>query len=235
MVDRPDAAMVVTPHPDDAEIGCGGTVAKWIGEGTRVVYVLCTNGDKGTGDRDMTSERLAALREEEQAQAAAELGVKEVVYLRHPDGGLEDSAEFREQLVRAIRAHRPDTVFCPDPFRQSFYLHRDHRICGQVTLDAVFPFARDHLHFPDHLQVDGLEPHKVGEILMWGTEAPDTFVDIAETLDIKIAALLKHATQVAGAGSDSDVKEFVKANASRMGQRAEMPYAEAFRAIQYRR
>ncbi len=235
MVDRPEVAMVVTPHPDDAEIGCGGTVAKWIGEGTRIVYVLCTNGDKGTGDRDMTSERLAALREEEQAQAAAALGVREVVYLRHPDGGLEDSAELREQLVRAIRAHRPDTVFCPDPFRQSFYLHRDHRICGQVTLDAVFPFARDHLHFPDHLRVDGLEPHKVGEILMWGTEAPDTFVDIAETIDLKIAALLKHATQVAGAGSDRDVEEFVKANASRMGQRAEMPYAEAFRAVQYRR
>lgn len=235
MVDRPEVAMVVTPHPDDAEIGCGGTVARWIGEGTRVVYVLCTNGDKGTGDRDMTSERLAALREEEQAQAAAALGVREVVYLRHPDGGLEDSAELREQLVRAIRAHRPDTVFCPDPFRQSFYLHRDHRICGQVTLDAVFPFARDHLHFPDHLRVDGLEPHKVGEILMWGTEAPDTFVDIAETIDLKIAALLKHATQVAGAGSNRDVEEFVKANASRMGQRAEMPYAEAFRAVQYRR
>ena len=235
MVDRPDVAMVVTPHPDDAEIGCGGTVSKWVSERTRVVYVLCTNGDKGTSDRDMTSERLAALREEEQAQAAAALGVKEVVYLRHPDGGLEDSTEFREQLVRGIRAHRPDTVFCPDPFRQSFYLHRDHRICGQVTLDAVFPFARDHLHFPDHLQVDGLEPHKVGEILMWGTEAPDTFVDITETIDLKIAALLKHATQVAGAGSDRDVDEFVKANASRMGQRAEMPYAEAFRAIQYRR
>ncbi len=235
MVDRPEVAMVVTPHPDDAEIGCGGTVAKWIGEGTRVVYVLCTNGDKGTGDRDMTSERLAALREEDQAQAAEALGVKEVVYLHHPDGGLEDSPEFREQLVRAIRAHRPDTVFCPDPFRQSFYLHRDHRICGQVTLDAVFPFARDHLHFPDHLRVDGLEPHKVGEILMWGTEASDTFVDITETIDLKIAALLKHATQVAGAGSDRDVEEFVKANASRMGQRAEMPYAESFRAIQYRR
>ena len=173
MVDRPERAMVVTPHPDDAEIGCGGTIAGWIRQGTVVVYVLCTNGDKGTENREMTSARLAAIREEEQGAAAATLGVKEVVYLRHPDGGLEDSSEFREQLVRAIRTHRPDTVLCPDPFRQNFYLHRDHRICGQVTLDAVFPFARDHLHFQDHLQVDGLEPHKVGEMLMWGTEAPD--------------------------------------------------------------
>ena len=235
MVDRPGIAMVVTPHPDDAEIGCGGTIAGWIREGTEVVYVLCTNGDKGTESRDMTSEQLAEIREREQAAAAAALGVKEVVYLRHPDGGLEDSPEFRGQLVRAIRTHRPDTVFCPDPFRQSFYLHRDHRICGQVTLDAVVPFARDHLHFPDHLRADGLEPHKAGEILMWGTEAPDTFVDITETIDLKISALLKHASQVSAAGSDRDVEEFVKANASRMGQRAEMPYAEAFRATQFRR
>ena len=235
MVDRPERAMVVTPHPDDAEIGCGGTIAGWIRQGTVVVYVLCTNGDKGTENREMTSARLAAIREEEQGAAAATLGVKEVVYLRHPDGGLEDSSEFREQLVRAIRTHRPDTVLCPDPFRQNFYLHRDHRICGQVTLDAAFPFARDHLHFQNHLQVDGLEPHKVGEMLMWGTEAPDAFVDITETIDVKIAALLKHASQVSGAGSDRDVEEFVKANASRMGQRAETPYAEAFRIMQFRR
>ena len=227
--------MVVTPHPDDAEIGCAGTVAQWIREGTEVVYVLCTNGDKGSGDPEMTSERLAAIREKEQADAARVLGVKEVIYLRHPDGSLEDGAEFRGQLVRAIRMHRPDTVFCPDPYRRGFYLHRDHRICGQVTIDAVFPYARDHLHFPEHLRVDGLAPHRVGEILMWGAEEPDTFVDITDAIELKIAALLKHVSQVSGAGSDRDGDEFVRANASRMGQRAELPYAEAFRRIQFRR
>lgn len=227
--------MVVTPHPDDAEIGCAGTVAQWIREGTEVVYVLCTNGDKGSGDPEMTSERLAAIREKEQADAARVLGVKEVIYLRHPDGSLEDGAEFRGQLVRAIRMHRPDTVFCPDPYRRGFYLHRDHRICGQVTIDAVFPYARDHLHFPEHLRVDGLAPHRVGEVLMWGAEEPDTFVDITDAIELKIAALLKHVSQVSGAGSDRDGDEFVRANASRMGQRAELPYAEAFRRIQFRR
>ena len=130
---------------------------------------------------------------------------------------------------------RPESAMVVTPHPDDAELHRDHRICGQVTLDAVFPFARDHLHFPDHLRVDGLEPHKVGEMLMWGTEAPDTFVDITESIDLKIAALLKHASQVSGAGSDRDVEEFVKANASRMGQRAETPYAEAFRAMQFRR
>ena len=221
-MDRPDRAMVVTPHPDDAEIGCGGTIARWIAQGTEVVYVLCTNGDKGTGDPDMTSQRLAEIREVEQAEAAADLGVNEVIYLRYPDGELEDDKEFRGEVV-----------LCTDPFRRGFYLHRDHRICGQVTLDATYPYARDHLHYPEHAQ-EGLETHKVGDILMWGTEEPDTFIDITDTIDQKISSLKKHASQVSPDG-DQDVGDFVKANGQRMGQRADMPYAEAFRRIQIRR
>ena len=143
MFDRPERAMLVIPHPDDAEGGVGGTVAKWVAEGTEVVFVLCTNGDKGTSDPEMTTKKLAAIRENEQAEAAAYLGVKEVIYLRYGDGELEDTAKFRGELVRAVRKHRPEVVFCTDPFRQTFYLHRDHRISGQVTLDAVFPYARD--------------------------------------------------------------------------------------------
>lgn len=233
MVDRPDRAMVVTPHPDDAEIGCGGTIAQWIKEGTEVFYVLCTNGDKGTSDPDITSEQLAALREEEQAEAARVLGVKEVIYLRYPDGELEDTSEFRGLLVKAIRTHRPDMVFCPDPFRRSFYLHRDHRMCGQVTLDAVFPYARDRLHYNDHIK-EGLEPHKVGELMFWGTEEPDTFVDITDTIQMKIDSLKKHASQLSGENPD-EVDDFIKANARRVGERAELPYAEAFRRIELRR
>ena len=235
MVERPARAMVISPHPDDAEIGCGGTVAAWIGPGTEVVYVLCTNGDKGSSDPEMTSERLAALREQEQRQAARVLGVKEVVFLGHADGGLEDSAEFRGQLVRALRQHRPEVVFCPDPFRRTFYLHRDHRICGQVTLDAVFPYARDYLHYPEHYRDVGLEPHKVDRILLWGTEEPDAFVDVSETLLLKIESLKKHVSQVSGGDSERDVGEFVRANALRLGQKADLPYAEAFRSIEIRR
>ncbi len=237
MVDRPQTIMVVSPHPDDAEIGCGGTISRWIREGSEVVYVLCTSGDKGSADLEMTSERLAAIREREQLEAAKVLGVKDVLFLRYPDGGLEDTSEFRGQLVHAIRVYRPDAVFTTDPFRRSFYLHRDHRVCGQVTLDAVFPYARDHLHYPDHYRKEGLLPHKVGELYFWGTEEPDTFIDISDTISLKIEALKKHASQVYGSGGnrDRDVEEFVKGNASRVGQRAQMPYAEGFRRIQFRR
>ena len=230
MFDRPERAMLVIPHPDDAEGGVGGTVAKWVAEGTEVVFVLCTNGDKGTSDPEMTTEKLGAIREKEQAAAAECLGVKEVIYLRYGDGELDDTAKFRGELVRAIRKHRPDVVFCTDPFRQTFYLHRDHRISGQVTLDAVFPYARDFLHYNEHIQ-EGLETHKVGDILMWGTEHPDTFIDITDTIDNKINALKKHASQVAGSGRDVD--RFVKVNALNQGQMANMPYAEGFKRIRF--
>lgn len=233
-MDRPERALVVTPHPDDAEIGCGGTVAGWIAEGTEVYYVLCTNGDKGTSDPDLTSERLAEIREREQAEAAEVLGIKEVVYLRFPDGALEDTSEFRERLVHAIRRFRPDVVFATDPHRRSFYLHRDHRMCGMVTMDAVFPYARDRLHYPEHITEDGLDTHKVGDVLFWGTEEPDTYIDITDTIDLKIESLKKHASQVSSEDG-TDVGDFVRANARRIGQRADMPYAESFRRINIRR
>ena len=230
-MERPERAMVITPHPDDAEGGCGGTIGRWIREGTRVAIVLCTNGDKGTEDRRMTPERLAGIREVEQAEAAKALGVEEVIYLRHRDGGLEDSTEFRGQLVRALRSFKPDAVLCPDPYRRNFYLHRDHRICGMVTLDAVFPYARDHLHYPEHIS-EGLETHKVGDVLLWATEEPDTWIDITDTIDLKVASLMKHASQVSG---PRDVDEWLRGRAREMGNRADVEYAEAFRRIEIRR
>ena len=147
MVDTPARVLVVIPHPDDAEGWCGGTVAKWAKGGSEVYYVLCTDGGKGTSDPAMTSERIAAIREKEQLAAAATLGVKDVVLLRHPDGELEDTREFRKEIVRAIRRFRPDVILCPDPYRRNSSWHRDHRITGQVTADAAFPYARDYLNF----------------------------------------------------------------------------------------
>lgn len=231
-MDRPETALVVTPHPDDAEIGCGGTVAKWIAEGTAVYYVLCTNGDKGTSDPNLTSARLAEIREREQAEAADVLGVREVVYLGYPDGALEDTADFRGRLVHAIRKFKPDAVLATDPHRRGFYLHRDHRMCGIVTMDAVFPYARDRLHYPEH-EKEGLQPHKAGDVLFWGTEEPDTFVDITDTIELKIESLKKHASQISS--EDGDVGDFIRASARRAGQRADVPYAESFRRIRIRR
>ena len=230
----PEKALLCTPHPDDAEIGAGGTLAKWIREGTEVVLVVCTNGDKGSADPEMTSAKLAAIREREQLEAAQVLGIKEVVFLRHPDGELDDTHEFRGELVREIRRHRPEVVLSVDPHRRDFYLHRDHRITGQVTMDAVYPYARDHLHYPEHKAM-GLEPHKAGFLYLWGSEAPDTHLDIGDTLELKIKALEKHASQVGGLHRERDFGAFLRDWARRAAEEKEMEFAEAFRVITLRR
>ncbi|MDZ4246157.1 MAG: PIG-L family deacetylase, partial [Dehalococcoidia bacterium] len=136
--------MVITPHPDDAEFGVAGTVAHWVREGKSVVYVVCTNGDKGTSDRSLKPEELARIRQKEQLAAAKLLGVKDVIFMGYPDQSLEDTPEFRKELVRLIRTYRPLIVVTADPYRRYLW-HRDHRITGQAVLDAVFPHARDHL------------------------------------------------------------------------------------------
>ena len=187
-------AMIITAHPDDAEFGIAGTVAKWTREGKEVVYVVCSNGNKGTDDPGISPERLAGIREQEQRAAAKVLGVTDVVFLHHDDQTLEDTSEFRKEIVRLIRTYRPELVATCDPYRRYIW-HRDHRITGQVVLDAVFPYARDRLAYPD-LVKQGLEPHKVREVLTWGAEQPDYFIDITDTYEIKMAALRCHHSQV---------------------------------------
>ena len=158
----PRVVLAVTPHPDDCEGGCGGALAKWVQEhGTEAVVLMCTNGNKGTQERDLTPERLASIREEEQMAASKIIGAKEVVFLRYPDGGLEDTELFRGQVVREIRRHKPDTILCIDPYRSTSHTHRDHRKRGQVALDAAFTYAWSYLHFPEQIADEGLEPHMV--------------------------------------------------------------------------
>ncbi|MDD5701214.1 MAG: PIG-L family deacetylase [Dehalococcoidales bacterium] len=186
--------LVIGPHADDPEFGIAGTVARWAQEGKKVVYVICTNGDKGTSDIDLAPEKLIKIREEEQREAAKVVGALDVIFLGFPDQSLEDTPEFRKEIVRQIRAYQPDIVATTDPYRK-YLSHRDHRITGQVTLDAVYPFARDHLAYPD-LFAQGYKPHKVKEVLTWGTDDPNYWSDITRTFEIKIQALRCHKSQI---------------------------------------
>ena len=233
MEEVPQRVLVIFPHPDDAEIWCGGTVARWINEGAEVQYVLCTDGGKGTFDRQTSSHDLAAIREAEQREAAKILGVKEIVVLGHSDGELEDSDSFRRELVRQIRLVRPDVVMCPEPYRRNLAWHRDNRIAGQVAIDSVFPWARDHLHFKELWEEEGLEPHKTATVLLWGAEQPDTHMDIGDFLEVKIRALAVHRSQMSGR-SESEVAEFVRDQAAGNGAGQDYDYAEAFRKLTFR-
>ena len=233
MEETPERVLVVTPHPDDAEVWCGGTVAKWVKEGAEVHYVLCTDGSKGTDRPGVTSEQLGATREQEQVQAAWLLGVEDVVMLHHPDGELEDTPEFRKQIVRQIRRVKPQVVICTEPYRRNLAWHRDHRITGQVTMDAVFPYARDHLHFAELWRDEGLEPYKTGTILLWGAELADTYINIESSLTTKIAAVKAHQSQMAGR-TEAEIEEFVRDWAQRAGEENGYKYAEAFRKVTFR-
>ena len=217
--------MVVTPHPDDAEFGVAGTVARWTHEGKDVIYVVCTNGDKGTTDPNMKPDELAKIREKEQLAAAKLLGVRKVVFLGYPDQTLEDTPEFRKDIVRLIRKYKPETVVTADLYRRYLW-HRDHRITSRVTLDAVFPYARDLLAYPDLLE-EGLQPHKVKEVLLWGAEEPNYRSDITDTFDIKIAALRCHKSQI-GYNPSLEMEGWLRERAKNMAKEEDYELAEAF-------
>ncbi|RJP16728.1 MAG: PIG-L family deacetylase [Candidatus Abyssobacteria bacterium SURF_5] len=221
--------MIVSPHPDDAEFGAGGTVARWTRESNKVVYVICTDGSKGTSDRNMKPEVLSEIREAEQREAARMLGVSDIVFLRYPDQGLEDTSDFRKDIVREIRKYRPKVVVTADPYRKYLW-HRDHRITGQVLLDAVFPFARDHLAYPDLLE-QGLEPHKVEEMLFWGADEINYRSDISGTFDLKMAALQCHKSQV-GQYEPEALTEWVRQRAIKMAEGESFELAEAFHRVE---
>lgn len=220
--------MAVVAHPDDAEFGAAGSVAKWVADGKSVVYVLCTNGDKGTSDRAMTSEKLGVIRQQEQQEAANLLGVREVVFLGMEDQQLEDTPAFREEIVRLIRRFRPQVVLSSDPYRRYLW-HRDHRIIGQVVMDALFPYARDHMAYPAML-AEGLEPHKVGEVLFFGAEDVNHHIDISETFAQKVAALECHSSQVKEL-KVGDLNSWLRKRCESMAEGSPFTLAEAFHRV----
>jgi LmbE family N-acetylglucosaminyl deacetylase len=225
--------MVVVAHPDDAEFGCSGTVAKWVKEGRSVTYVIVTNGDKGSADPAMTSERLAKMREDEQRQAAQLLGVERVIFLGYPDGELEDTRSLRKDITAEIRRWRPETIVTQNPLRTLNLAgsHRDHRTTGGAVLDCVYPLARDYLSFPE-LAAQGLLPHKVREIYVMSQEEPDVVIDITETLSQKLNALACHVSQM---GEFSKVEARVRRRAAEIGRAHGYEAAEAFRVIRIER
>jgi LmbE family N-acetylglucosaminyl deacetylase len=226
-----ERAMIIVAHPDDAEFGAGGTVAGWTAAGVEVVYVIVTDGSKGSNDRSMTSQSLSELRMREQHDAAEILGVHEVVFIGVPDGEVVPDLALRHALTREIRVHRPDVVITHDP--ATFYLdtyinHPDHRAVGQAALEAVFPTARDFLNAA-HLLEEGHEPHKVGQVWLTITRQPDHAVEISETMDLKIDALRAHASQFE---EFDKVAQWVRERGALMAKSREgMALAEVFKRI----
>ncbi len=227
---QPQSAMVIVAHPDDIEYSCSGTIARWVKMGTRVCYVLCTSGEVGIAEPGMTKARATEIREAEQRQAAAVVGVHDVVFLREPDGLLEATLGLRKKLVREIRRFKPEVVLCGDPavlFPSENYInHPDHRAAGTAALDAVFPAAGQPNLF-EELESEGLSAHKPRKVYVTGRHQQDLAVNISETIDLKIAALRAHVSQMV----QRDPEDYVRQSAAAAGKGKEMEYAELFRVI----
>jgi LmbE family N-acetylglucosaminyl deacetylase len=227
----PERVLVVAAHPDDIEFGAAGTVARWVDEGSEVRYLVLTRGDKGSDDPTVDPNALARTREAEQRAAAAEIGVSGVDFLDEPDGQVEASLRLRERVTYAIRSFQPEVVMTHDPtvvfVNNEWVNHPDHRAVGQVTVDAVFPTARDPLNFHQHLE-QGLHPWKVAELFLWSTNEANQIVDIGETIERKIAALAHHASQF---HEFVDTARWLRRRAEELGERTGYRAAEGFRRV----
>jgi LmbE family N-acetylglucosaminyl deacetylase len=226
--ETPGLALAVYAHPDDADVGCGGTLARWAKGGSSVHLIICTDGGKGTSDPTLEPKKLAAERAGELEASSALIGLASVDILGYPDGELFDTDGFRSTLVARVRALRPDVVCGHDPtavfFGQDYFNHRDHRIAGLALLDAVAPAAALPHYFPDA----GL-PHQVSTVLLSGTLEPDDWVDVSDTIETKAAAVECHRSQFAGQSGWAG--EAVRRRAAEEGRRAGVAYAEGFRRL----
>ncbi|PWH12473.1 MAG: PIG-L family deacetylase [Anaerolineae bacterium] len=225
--------MSIHAHPDDQEFTVGGTLAKWARAGCQIISVTITSGDAGSNDptKDAAYKpELARIREAEQLAANAVLGIQETIFLRYPDGELEPTLPLRKELTRLIRLYKPDVVVTGDPqgvfYGNGYINHPDHRAAAQSALYATFPSAGTRLIFTDLLEA-GYEPHNVKRVYIHGSEKPDTWVDISETIHLKIAALRKHVSQL----GDWDPEEMIRKWAAEDGKSQGLAYAESFKVM----
>lgn len=229
----PQSAMSIHAHPDDQEFSIAGTLAKWARAGCDIVSVVITSGDSGSNDPQHGPDykaTLALIREGEQSAANELIGVKETIYMRYPDGELEPTIGLRKELTRIIRQHKPEVVLTGNPeawfYSNEYVNHPDHRAAAQAACEAVFPSAGTRLIFTDLLSA-GYEPHNVKRLYVHGVEKPDTWVDISETIDTKVNALKKHASQL----GDWDPEKSIREWAAEEGKEKDMSFAESYKVM----
>jgi len=224
----PERAVAVYAHPDDPDVSCGGTMARWAAAGTEIHVVICTQGDKGSSDPATRPTELVPRRAKEVAAAVAILGLAGHHLLGYPDGEIDNTVELRGALVRLVRDLRPEVVVCPDPtaalFGSSYFNHRDHRVVGWATLDAVAPAAAN----PHYFRGAG-RAHQVSTVFLSGTLTPDVWVDITGSIEVKGQALLCHRSQLEDTGEW--FRQVVRQRAQDEGRAAGVEYAEGFRLL----
>ncbi len=227
----PKCVLVIAAHPDDIDFGAAGSVARWVKEGARVTYCVITDGAAGSNDPGIDLNELVRTRQAEQCAAAEKVGVHDVRFLGYADGTLQPTLDLRRDLTRLIREVKPDRLVCQDPttiFVEAEYInHPDHRAAAEAAVYALFPSAETRPIFPELLE-EGYEPHHVTELFMDLSMQPNTYVDISETIDQKIEALLCHKSQLG-----EDEAKMVREWGAALGKQVGVTYAERFRVMRF--
>lgn len=195
-LETPERILIVGAHPDDPDAFCGGSVAAWTDAGAQIWYVVVTSGDKGVPDPETDVATFTEIREQEQLSSAEYLGAQGVTFLRYIDGEVFDSLELRERITLEIRRFKPDLIITHDPLTRQYRQHPDHRAVGFATIHSAFPSSHLTTFFPQHAS-EGVEPHVTRQLLLFGSDRPDTFIDIGATFERKIEALEMHVSQEA--------------------------------------
>lgn len=217
--------LAIGAHPDDLEILCGGTLAKYAQRGDEVFMAIATNGD--VGSPTLSRDEIAAIRYEEAKRSAEVIGAQ-LIWMGFPDEFLFNDKGTRLAFIDAIRQARPDVMFV----HGTNDYHPDHRIAGQVAIDARIP-ASVRLVETRYPHVEKI-PHIFVMDNVGGIDfEPEVYVNITDTMDIKREMLLKHESQdvwlqeIFGMGIIHDMEKL----AERRGFENKTKYAEAFRSI----
>lgn len=226
--------LVFSPHPDDLDFGCSGTMAKWAEEGRKIVYCIISGGCRGGHKIKVSETELREIRKREQKKAAQVVGARQVIFLREKDGEVENTRKLRKKIVEAIRKIRPDIIVSFDPadkdFDNFYRSHRDHRFGAEAVFDAIYPDAANEAFYPELLKK--YPPHQIKEVWFFASNKPNVFIDISKTIEKKIEALKQHQSQIKDINK---AETLVRDWAKNIGRRAKMKYAEGFRRIKFQK
>jgi LmbE family N-acetylglucosaminyl deacetylase len=193
--------LLFTPHPDDDVFGAGGTIALLNRNHNRIYMVIYTNDDKGSYDPEMSSQRLARIRKQEQEVSEGMLGTpkENISWMGYDDGMLEYAPQPKlvEEATAIIRRVRPDVLLSVDPGEWYERWHKtDHRMAAFNTIDAVRA-AEFWLYFPNQKLQLGLQPYQVPVMYFYypSPQEANTFVNIDSVVDLKVDAALLQVSQ----------------------------------------
>ena len=211
-------------HPDDVEIQCSGTLAKYKAQGHAVGIAIATRGD--VGSPTLSREEIAAVREKEARKSAGILGA-EFYWLGYDDEFLYDSPDVRRHFIDVIRQFAPDLILCPD---KDYDYHPDHTRTGQIIWDTRVMATIPNIP-TQHPRV-----HKGHDIWYYDTAAginmvPEFYVDISDYWETKAKMIACHESQNVWmmAQYGQDLTDFGDLQSRFRGFQAGCRYAEVFR------